>query len=306
MTRSPGRRLFRAVAVAAAVAVATLVAAELALRAAALVAGERIERLRDDPALVADADVAVYGDSTPFGLGANTSFPAELARATGLRVVNRSRPALNSSQTLLVMRDDLERFRPRLVVVMTGVNDVWNRADLDPDLLPPEEARWRRLPELRLLRLARIWLRAGPGASAFESVEPDRRGWREREPAPARRFDADAIAATTGVVLARIVELARAKGIDLLFLGYQAPGWNGSADAVDELLARDHGDRTVALRPLFEGEGAKMILPDAFHPTDEGHRRISERLRDELETRGLPARGDRGGGDAAGDTGPAR
>src|SRR5262249_43448947 len=107
----------KALGKAAAIAAASVLTIELALRAAATVAGERVERRRDDAALLANADVAVYGDSTPFGLGANTTFAAELALLTDLKVVNRSRPGINSSQTYLVLRDDLEHYSPRIVLV---------------------------------------------------------------------------------------------------------------------------------------------------------------------------------------------
>lgn len=283
------RRVGRAALLVVAALLAALVAAELGLRAAALVAGERLERLRDDPALLEGADVAVYGDSTPFGWGASTSFPAELARATGLTVVNRSRPGVNSAQTWLVLRDDLERWSPRVIVIMTGVNDAWNLADVDPDLLGPLGA-WRRwLPEPRLWRLARIWFTAGPGASAFDIVKPGSGDWSRREDT-ARRLDADAVARITSRSFARMAAAGRATGATVLFLGYQAEGWNGSAEVVERVLERDHGESFVEMRSLFAGDGASMILPDNFHPTDEGQRRIAGRLLDALAARGLIAR----------------
>ena len=280
------RSLPRRIARIAAVALVTLLVAELALRSAAWVAGDRIARLRDDPALLQDADVAVYGDSTPFGLGASTSFPRELAIATGEKVVNRSQPGINSSQTAVILREDLTRYRPRVIVVEAGVNDAWNLADVDPDLLGPLGA-WRRyLPEPRLWRLARIWLTTGPGATAYDTMKPGRGDWK-------RRFETEAqlgpeeVAKITRRSFDRMIAAASANGAEILFLGYQAPGWHGSADAVSALLSREYPDRFIDLRSLFAGREAELILPDAIHPTDAGHRVIAERLRDELARRGL-------------------
>jgi lysophospholipase L1-like esterase len=275
----------RWLAVAALGLALALVATEIALHVAARVAGDRVERLRDDPALVDGADLAVYGDSTPFGYGASTSFPAELARATGVRVVNRSRPAINSTQTAAIVEEDLARFTPRSIVVMAGVNDVWNLAGVEPELLGPL-GTWRSwLPEPRLWRLARIWLTAGPGASTYDLAEPERGSWSRRS-ATAQALSRDDFDRITRRSLDRIVEAARARGVEVLFLGYQAPGWNGAGDAVGELLAREHAGRFLELRSLFAPTGSRLLLDDAFHPTDEGHRRIAERLRAELARRG--------------------
>jgi len=279
-----GRRIARA----GAIVVASFLAAELALRAAALVAGERIDRLRPDASLLADADVAVYGDSTPFGLGAATSFPTELARLTGLKVVNRSRPGINSSQTYLILRDDLERYTPRIVLVMTGVNDVWNLADVDAELLGPLGFWRQHLPELRLVRMARIWWTAGRGASAFETVKPEAHAWGRRDET-ARRLPSDRARRITRANLEKIVGLTRAKGATLLFLGYQAGGWNGSATRVDALLAEHYAGRFIELASLFAGDGGSLLQVDGFHPTDEGQRRIAERIEGELVKRGLIA-----------------
>jgi len=276
------RRLVRAVLLVA----ASIVAMELALDAAALVAGERLERGRDAAALLASADVAVYGDSTPYGYHAGTSFPAEFARSTGLRVVNRSRPALNSTQVADMMERELRDGAPRLLVVMAGVNDAWNLADVAPDLLGPLGA-WRRwIPEPRLLRLFRIWTKAGSADEPTDGPKPRRGDWSRREET-GRVLGREGVARITRRSIDRILALARRHGAEVLFVGYQAPGWNGSADAVGEILTAEHPDRFVETRSVFAGRDAELIQDDAFHPTDEGQRLIAARLRDAVAQRGL-------------------
>lgn len=287
--RRPGGRVFALATLAVAVA---LVAGEVALRLAAMVIDERVERRRDDGALLAGADVAVYGDSTPFGYGATTSFPAELARLTGARIVNRGRPAINSTQTAAILERDLARGVPRVLVVMTGVNDTWNVADVDPELLGPLGA-WRRwLPELRLWRFALLWFAAVPGPDDDEPERPGRGDWSRRSETAAA-LGRDGVARITARGLDRIARLAREKGVEVLFLGYQAPGWNGSANLVEEILVRDHPDRFLAIRDLFPSRD--LLLPDAFHPTDAGHRLIATRLAADLHRRAwLPPKASEG------------
>ncbi|MFM7144125.1 MAG: SGNH/GDSL hydrolase family protein [Alphaproteobacteria bacterium] len=277
------------VARAAALVLASLVAMELALDLAGLVAGERLEQGRDAAVLLATADVAVYGDSTPYGYHAGTSFPAELARATGLRVVNRSRPALNSTQVADLMERELRDGSPPVLVVMAGVNDAWNLADVDPDLLGPLGA-WRRwLPEPRLLRLFRIWTKAGSADEPVEGPKPRRGDWSRREETD-RVLGREGVARITRRSIERILAVARRDGAEVVFVGYQAPGWNGSADAVGELLAAEQPDRFVEMRSAFAGRDADLLLDDAFHPNDEGQRLIARRLRDALGRRGLLGR----------------
>ncbi|MFM8411504.1 MAG: SGNH/GDSL hydrolase family protein [Alphaproteobacteria bacterium] len=283
------------VARAAALVLASLVAMELALDLAGLVAGERLEQGRDAAVLLATADVAVYGDSTPYGYHAGTSFPAELARSTGLRVVNRSRPALNSTQVADLMERELRDGSPPVLVVMAGVNDAWNLADVDPDLLGPLGA-WRRwLPEPRLLRLFRIWTKAGSADEPVEGPKPRRGDWSRREETD-RVLWREGVARITRRSIERILAVARRDGAEVVFVGYQAPGWNGSADAVGELLAAEQPDRFVEMRSAFAGRDGDLLLDDAFHPNDEGQRLIARRLRDALGRRGLLGR--RSGGTA--------
>ena len=265
---------------------ASLVAMELALHLAAQLAGERLESGRDDATLLATADLAVYGDSTPYGYHATTSFPAELAYATGLSVANRSRPALNSTQIAALMERELRDGSPRILVVMAGVNDAWNLADVDPDLLGPLGA-WRRwLPEPRLWRMVRIWSKAGSADEPIDGPRPRRGDWSRRAETD-RVLGREGVARITRRSIDRILALARRHGAEVLFVGYQAPGWNGSAEAVGELLAAEQSGRFVEVRSGFAGREAELIQADAFHPTDEGQRIIAARVRDALALRGL-------------------
>jgi lysophospholipase L1-like esterase len=171
---------------------------------------------------------------------------------------------------------------------MAGVNDGWNVEDVAPSLLG-ESARWyQALPRLRSLRLLAIGLEAGLGRNEYESAIA--RGWGHREET-ARLLATDAVRRILSTSFRRMRDDTRARGAEVLFLGYQAEGYNHVADLAEEVLRADHPDRTVHLRDLFLKDGERwMIQPDNFHPTDEGQRAIAARVVDELSARGwLPA-----------------
>jgi lysophospholipase L1-like esterase len=266
------------------VALATL---ELSLEVASRWPGSR--RAGDGGALAA-ATIVVYGDSTPYGLGNDVSFPVELSRQSGVPVANRSWPGLNSTQVARILAEDLQSISPRVVIVMAGVNDGWNLEDVDPSLLG-ESARWyQSLPRLRTLRLLAIGLEAGLGENEYEAAVA--RGWNRREET-ARLLKTDAIRRILTTSFRRMDEAARARSTEILFLGYQAEGYNHVGDLAEEVLRAGHADRTVHLRDLFVKDGERtMIQPDQFHPTDAGQLAIASRLVDELRTRGwVPPRG---------------
>jgi len=270
-----------------------LAALELSLEVASRWLGSR--RAGDRGALAA-ATIVVYGDSTPYGLGNDVSFPVEVSRRIGVPVANRSWPGLNSTQVARILAEDLQSISPRVVIVMAGVNDGWNLEDVDPSLLG-ESARWyQSLPRLRTLRLLAIGLEAGLGENEYEAAVA--RGWNRREET-ARLLKTDAIRRILTTSYRRMDEAARARGAEILFLGYQAEGYNHVGDLAEEVLRADHPDRTVHLRDLFVKDGERtMIQPDQFHPTDAGQLAIASRLVDELRKRGwvpprwpdLPAR----------------
>jgi lysophospholipase L1-like esterase len=261
------------------------VLAGLALEGALQVAA-RLTRPRrgEDPALLATAPIVVYGDSTPFGLGNTVAFPAEIARRTSIPVANRSWPALNSTQVARIVHEDMTHATPRVVLVMAGVNDGWNLEDVPGPLLG-EAARWYDgLPRLRILRLLTIGIEAGLGRNEYESATG--LGWGRREET-ARLLRTAEVRRILEGSFRRIRSDASAQGAEVLFLGYQAEGYNHVGDLAEDVLRTEHADRFVPMRDLFWQEGERrMIQPDNFHPTDEGQQEIATRVIAALESRG--------------------
>lgn len=239
-------------------------------------------------AALAEARIAVFGDSTPFGLGNDLSFPDEIARRTGLPVANRSWPGLNSTQVAQILRQDLTAGSPAVVLVMAGVNDGWNLEEVPAPLLG-KAARWyQALPPLRLVRLVAIGIEAGLGRDAYQAAVPT--GWSRRDET-ARLLSTAALRQILATSYRDMRRFTLQTGAQLLFVGYQAEGANHVADLAEAVLRSEHADRFIPIRDLFWRNGARtMIQPDNFHPTDEGQRAIATRVLEDLQRRGwLPA-----------------
>jgi lysophospholipase L1-like esterase len=86
--------------------------------------------------LPSDAVILAFGDSITYGEGAapGESYPSELARLAGYEVINAGVPGELTGDALKRLPGLLEDYRPRLVILCHGGNDMLRN-------VPPEEIR---------------------------------------------------------------------------------------------------------------------------------------------------------------------
>jgi lysophospholipase L1-like esterase len=101
--------------------------------------------------LAADATILAFGDSLTFGTGGDKdqSYPAQLARLTGLRVINAGVPGEISAAGLRRLPQLLRQYQPQLLILCHGGNDILRG-------MPLADTRQNLQAMIDLARAARI------------------------------------------------------------------------------------------------------------------------------------------------------
>jgi lysophospholipase L1-like esterase len=133
------------------------------------------------PPLADDAMVLAFGDSLTHGTGANDaeSYPAVLAAATGLTVVNAGIPGEESDAGLARLPELLAKEQPDLVILGHGGNDLLRKRDLNLT-----KANLRQMVELAQASGASVVLLGIPKPGLFIGTHPLYRELAEAEQVP--------------------------------------------------------------------------------------------------------------------------
>lgn len=229
--------------------------------------------------------ILCVGDSNTFGVrvAAEDSYPGRLEaflNRSGDRyqVLNRGRPGQNTALILKTLRDDLERDRPEVLLVLAGINNGWNVAGRE------QESFLDGLRLVRLLRIAAHDLRTGgreePASGAGEAAAVTR-ATDPRTAAELRQVTRDD--------LVRIAEVARGAGVRCVLQTYPShhphmPPYNDAARdaaAASGALLSDHDRR---FGPYIERYGWDRLFFEDSHPVEAGYALMArDLLRDLLE-----------------------
>lgn len=225
----------------------------------------------EDPTLTGDDSIVVLciGDSHTWGRGAG--YPQLLAerlaeRSSRYRVVNLGVPGTNTAQLRRRLPEQLDRYRPALLVVWSGVNNSWNLTDAELRSGAGGDPGWRLSDYSRIARFFRVWRHQRtlrrlfeergaylapevasshePGVARFErSLGDDSDTYVNRS---GSRLAGEELVAATRDDLVWIVTHARERGVPTVLVAYGLPGG-------------PYGDATLGIRAAAEATGAPLV-----------------------------------------------
>lgn len=299
--------------------VAGLLAIELLLQGLHLATAREVQPPADPDAVV----VLCVGDSHTWGMG--TGYPAALAaklaqRSSRYHVVNLGVPGSNTAQLRRRFVDYLERFRPRVVILWSGINNSWNRSDaaLWDAAGEPDARSWtaRLLDASRVVRFVRVWRHQraldraaadlGPLLAPALSHGPDenRQTFRRdvmgvpdrQENTPSPPVAEAETTRVTAIDVAWLATTARAHGVLLLAITYPLGlAQFGAANAGIRAGAVEAGvgvvDANEALQRLKARLSAagqdRSLFDPSLHPTQEAYDEIGALVLERLDRDGL-------------------
>ena len=260
-----------------------VVSAEITLQLLGLVLPGWTSRADAPPGGERAVTILCVGDSHTFGapLPAEESYPAQLqglldARDPGrYRVVNLGVPGMNSAMMANRFDANLARYRPDLVILWAGANNVWNENEAERwDQEAAPDWPYRLLLRLKLVRLVRFLgsgvAQPGPGRQAERLARTPEGGarWRLGDEVlgtpGAHVYSGERAALGTRKDLPRMIRLARAYGIPVLLVTYPYPEFHWVNDVVREVAGGLDVELVDTLDDRARAEEDGYGAPDLF------------------------------------------
>jgi lysophospholipase L1-like esterase len=204
-------------------------------------------------------------------------------------VINAGVAGYSSHQGLLRFRQEVDRYRPDLVIVSFGWNDAADVGGGRPDR-DYQPSGWR-VRVLRVLLKSRLFLVLMRYVAENSSAQPQQRA--ARVALIDYLENMERFAALAGKHGASVVFLTRPHReqeaqLRLVQLGEgQVPVYNSQL----RLWAQEHGLPLIDVQAIFEHMGAEFFV-DKSHFTAAGHQRMAEKLIIELAGRKLIPQGE--------------
>lgn len=302
--------------------VATIVSAELFLQVGALL-------IRDRSGTTSQGEITILcvGDSHTYGGGVEPakSYPGQLQSeldrvAPGrFKVLNRGIPGFNTTNVRKRLPDIVERHRPDMIWLWVGVNDSWNRSEVDEleqddGATAPRKSLFERLVDRsRLVKLLR--------ARAYKTtVEQHAQGRAtahafgpEQIPGGGIRFEMDGVVEQVGVVvideepldeLAKrmqnnyraIVSYAAERNVPLGFITYPVPyPFANRANTAMQQVAKEEAVVLVDSFDLMSGfpDEERFRTTWGAHPTELHYAEIAKAVAREVLAHFPPFEGQR-------------
>jgi lysophospholipase L1-like esterase len=285
---------------------------EIGLQVASYVLPRFLLRSDDERGEAPGLTILCVGDSHTFGapLPSEDAYPAQLKERLNaahgnqrFRVVNLGIPGQNSAMVANRLEKQINFYRPDLIIAWVGLNNSWNFNEFDPDRAEDPFIQWRQwLLRSKVLRMIVVsGFREVGGRTTHVEVpqtDPTRLGGQQWDlggeiveipglPTEKDSLTQDSIQAQRRSDYSRIIKMAKAYDVPLIFLTYPLEGFENhrATNMVIRREAERDGVSVVAASDALRraiGEGYKVpdLVVNAVgpHPTRILYRYLVDEL----------------------------
>lgn len=237
--------------------------------------------------------ILCVGDSTTEGLGVSTelSYPVCLQRFLDqnvperkFKVINIGKGGMNSSQVLNRFKNNLEKYRPNLVLLLVGINDSWNMNESNIWMFDKSSSINKvklnldlALSRLKVYQFAKLLILSKANLTLSELGQKERIYAKSFERSKEKT---EMLLELLKHNLKEIVNLAGGNGIRIFVLTYQKEGI-GNIRRLINLAYKELEVPVVDNQALFESavmRNLTLISKDNFHPNALGYSLIAKNI----------------------------